>query len=410
MPVQHRGTTTLCSSTPNTMSLPVQLPVHHHGIEPISCTSTPNQGTEYSATQSTPNVSTGNISGHAQPNSDSTVYPLPYTRGCCPHALSISNSCSQANQCRILIDLNGIWSQYAAVAPALESSSSSSSSLSSSSTSHQGHTLSGPVHYGTGPSVDPTTTVNSSTWLTTCHPQDFVVCATTPAVALYADHNEVVETNNLADTAVLEAGLMNHIAEDPHASGLLNFEPSILNAEILPAGQVGLEGFWDNNFDATLQGMFDFNDASLEEGQGLGEPNLLDMFDFDGAALEDGPQVNADSQSFHEGPEFYGSSMQDNHEVLKLQNEMTSLLPTSTSIPSPPIPSSITARPPTNRPHRCTSCNRAFRRPSDRDRHAQTHNPNAPRHSCPFHGCPRAGRDGFLRRDKLTQHQGHMRH
>jgi hypothetical protein len=60
--------------------------------------------------------------------------------------------------------------------------------------------------------------------------------------------------------------------------------------------------------------------------------------------------------------------------------------------------------------HRCQSCMKTFRRSGDRDRHAHIHNPNAPRHACSFPGCDRVGRRGFLRRDKLTQHQAHMRH
>ncbi|CZR65801.1 uncharacterized protein PAC_15701 [Phialocephala subalpina] len=62
------------------------------------------------------------------------------------------------------------------------------------------------------------------------------------------------------------------------------------------------------------------------------------------------------------------------------------------------------------RRHHCQHCMMTFRRPSDRDRHALSHNPNAPRFACPFPGCARVGRRGFLRRDKLTQHQVHMNH
>ncbi|KAF8856738.1 hypothetical protein BDZ45DRAFT_675234 [Acephala macrosclerotiorum] len=73
----------------------------------------------------------------------------------------------------------------------------------------------------------------------------------------------------------------------------------------------------------------------------------------------------------------------------------------------------FTIVPPANiiqRRFHCQHCMMTFRRPSDRDRHALAHNPNAPRFSCTYPGCTRVGRRGFLRKDKLTQHQVHMNH
>lgn len=58
----------------------------------------------------------------------------------------------------------------------------------------------------------------------------------------------------------------------------------------------------------------------------------------------------------------------------------------------------------------CQDCMMTFRRRSDRDRHALVHNPNAPRFPCTYPRCTRVGRRGFLRKDKLTQHQIHMNH
>ena len=55
----------------------------------------------------------------------------------------------------------------------------------------------------------------------------------------------------------------------------------------------------------------------------------------------------------------------------------------------------------------CThpSCDKKFTRRPNMLRHAKVHDPNAQRFDCPFAGCPRKGRHGFPRSDKLLAHQ-----
>ncbi|KAB5585566.1 hypothetical protein GE09DRAFT_1071129 [Coniochaeta sp. 2T2.1] len=60
--------------------------------------------------------------------------------------------------------------------------------------------------------------------------------------------------------------------------------------------------------------------------------------------------------------------------------------------------------------HRCSECGRSYSRPADLRRHMPEHNPYARRFSCEYKHCDRKGSNGFLRRDKLKEHQDHKRH
>ena len=55
----------------------------------------------------------------------------------------------------------------------------------------------------------------------------------------------------------------------------------------------------------------------------------------------------------------------------------------------------------------CThlGCDKKFTRRPDMLRHAKVHDPNARKFDCSFAGCPRKGRHGFPRSDKLLAHE-----
>ena len=50
-------------------------------------------------------------------------------------------------------------------------------------------------------------------------------------------------------------------------------------------------------------------------------------------------------------------------------------------------------------------CHKKYTRRPDMLRHAKVHDPNATRLDCSFSGCPRKGRQGFPRSDKLLAHE-----
>lgn len=54
--------------------------------------------------------------------------------------------------------------------------------------------------------------------------------------------------------------------------------------------------------------------------------------------------------------------------------------------------------------HVCSTCNQAFSRPSDLQRHAKKHNPSAKIFDCPHQGCKYKGPKSFYRKDKLLSH------
>ncbi|KAB5583563.1 hypothetical protein GE09DRAFT_1079313 [Coniochaeta sp. 2T2.1] len=60
--------------------------------------------------------------------------------------------------------------------------------------------------------------------------------------------------------------------------------------------------------------------------------------------------------------------------------------------------------------HRCSDCRKSYSRPADLRRHMRKHDPNARRFSCDYEHCDRKGKHGFLRRDKLKEHQDHTGH
>jgi hypothetical protein len=125
---------------------------------------------------------------------------------------------------------------------------------------------------------------------------------------------------------------------------------------------------------------------------------LRDLYGFDMASLQSGPDL---ANQAVPATQNFANMAQDGTETTNLS-----------SIPQrPPVVTAVTpSTGNSQRRHQCQHCMMTFGRPSDRDRHALSHDPNASRVSCPFPGCHRVGRHGFLRRDKLRQHRTHMRH
>lgn len=177
----------------------------------------------------------------------------------------------------------------------------------------------------------------------------------------------------------LDANFMDQTSPIPfgHAlrtTGVFGSEASMLNQETPPEDHPQLDAFFDN-IETELQDIFDFNAASLPLG--------FDVHDGVTASVEE-----------------------------RATEDESNITPTFPYISQPESDPAVVA-PAVSRTetrHRCQSCMRTFRRSSDRDHHSLSHNPNAPRYACSFPGCNRVGRRGFLRRDKLTQHQAHMRH
>ncbi|PMD49013.1 hypothetical protein L207DRAFT_575656 [Hyaloscypha variabilis F] len=123
-----------------------------------------------------------------------------------------------------------------------------------------------------------------------------------------------------------------------------------------------------------------------------------DIFDFHAASLESLPE-ECDVQ--------YGMETSTADIVTESMSKIAPTLPIISEAKSTSRTSTV------NRAeyrHHCPSCMRPFHRRSDRNRHALIHNPSAPRYNCSFPGCDRVGSNGFLRRDKLTQHQAYKRH
>jgi hypothetical protein len=79
----------------------------------------------------------------------------------------------------------------------------------------------------------------------------------------------------------------------------------------------------------------------------------------------------------------------------------------SLTITSPLMPTTPSSRNKLDNHHICSTCDKAFGRKGDLDRHARTHT-QAARYYCPIYGCRFSAR-GFHRRDKLLDHmrQGH---
>jgi len=126
----------------------------------------------------------------------------------------------------------------------------------------------------------------------------------------------------------------------------------------------------------------------------------MDIFDFDAASLES-------LQKGFDAHEEETASVVDT--LATSLSNIGSMLPGASKARSRhSMGSSAVNR--LERRHSCPSCMQTFHRRSDRDRHALVHNPDAPRHDCSFPGCDRVGRNGFLRQDKLTQHQAYKRH
>ncbi|KAE9376433.1 hypothetical protein N431DRAFT_435763 [Stipitochalara longipes BDJ] len=170
----------------------------------------------------------------------------------------------------------------------------------------------------------------------------------------------------------------NPLGRAPSTIDMMGPEVFMPDQDTLPEDHLQLDAHLENNFESWFQDIFDVNAASIE--------SLPENFDaYDGETTSVGATA--------------AENMSNITPTLPSVSEATSHLTVGTSAVN-----RIEHR------HHCPSCIQTFGRRSDRNRHAMVHNPVAPRYDCSFPGCDRVGRHGFLRRDKLTQHQAYRRH
>jgi hypothetical protein len=82
----------------------------------------------------------------------------------------------------------------------------------------------------------------------------------------------------------------------------------------------------------------------------------------------------------------------------------------SLSVPLAPVANAVAPVAPVAPRVRCNVCGKTFGRSTDRRRHENKHNQNAPRYPCPRQDCRYSGLNGMLRKDKLREHQARHGH
>jgi hypothetical protein len=152
-----------------------------------------------------------------------------------------------------------------------------------------------------------------------------------------------------------------------------------------------------NTAGSLLDGYFGHGLGNSVFGQAHIDESLQDLFDFDSASSQKSVVGNSTtSPTVVERP----TSRYNDHNTPLLHPVTTISHPTNaTTVSGPAQPN-----------YRCSHCNKSYARPSDRDRHARRHNPNARRYPCQFPGCNRVGFNAFLRKDKLKDHRARMGH
>jgi hypothetical protein len=317
-------------------------------IKPHSCH--PNPASECAGCMSTPNSKTFGLTPFMKPN------------GCRLHESAPTlSSRNQMHKANILAELNALQERCSTLAYALAESSLTTP-----------HHQDGPAPPSPGLTDDGVTirpipvSVNPNDIDLSLGTGPVVTCPEGWGLSFTGD----LDTNFMDQTPQT---LFGHAL--PATAGVLGSEASMLNQEIPPVNHTQLDTFFDNNIDTELQDIFNFDAALLPLGFGV----------HDGVTTSVAERATEDELN---------------------------ITPTPPSISQPGSDPTVVAPAvsQTETRHRCQSCMKTFRRSSDRDRHALSHNPNAPRYSCSFQGCSRVGRRGFLRRDKLTQHQARMRH
>jgi len=117
--------------------------------------------------------------------------------------------------------------------------------------------------------------------------------------------------------------------------------------------------------------------------EALIDEDLQNWFDFDSSTFPSDPSTNPTTQ----GASFEASILDDS---ASSADGPTSILGHTSSVASR-----------RRLAHHCAQCMKSYSRPGDLRRHARSHNPNAPRFSCPQAACGRQ----FLRMDKLKDHR-----
>jgi hypothetical protein len=343
--------------TPFDLAQWIQLPGCQVNPPHFKCPSTPNLIVDAQPHSCRPNPTSDCAQCMSTPNSmpcDLVSFMKP--NGCRLHvSTSTTSGPSHMDRANILAELNALQERYSTLALALTDSSLATPH-------HQdGYALLSPrpIDVGVAVSVNPSDGgLSPGTEPIVTSPEGWGASAASDLAANFMDQTSQTPFGYAART-----------------TGVLRSEASVLNQETPSRDHPQLHTFLDNNIDSELQDIFDFNAASLPLG-----------FDV------------------HDGVSTYVAERATEDE-----SNITPTLPSiSQSDSDPTVVAPAVSR--TETRHRCQSCMKTFRRSGDRDRHALSHNPSAPRYACSFPGCNRVGRRGFLRRDKLTQHQVHMRH
>jgi hypothetical protein len=162
--------------------------------------------------------------------------------------------------------------------------------------------------------------------------------------------------------------------------------------------------FQSPNLDQSTQGWFYNNDNPIWQDIHAGVSTSI--------AIPAG--TSADWNNFTDFDVDAASSMQSFEVGMSTANsslhQQASVQPSTSSMSSPNIvtPAAASAAFPVRSAQRytCPHCMKTFSRRSDRDRHALSHDPNAPRYTCPAHHCARV----FPRKDKLADHRRRLRH
>jgi hypothetical protein len=220
----------------------------------------------------------------------------------------------------------------------------------------------------------------------------------------YGPHG-VADLNHIFDQIAEQSptnGSLLAIANVPQA--LLTANPALIPN--ISTTNVGMSEqiFPSPNLDQSTQGWFYNNDNPIWQDIHAGVSTSM--------AIPAG--TSADWDNFTDLDVNAASSMQSFEVNMSTANssleQQASVQPSTASLSFPnivtPAAASAASSVHSARRYTCSRCIKTFSRRSDRDRHALSHDPNAPRYTCPAHHCARV----FPRKDKLADHRRRLRH
>lgn len=135
-----------------------------------------------------------------------------------------------------------------------------------------------------------------------------------------------------------------------------------------------------------------------------------ELFDFDLASYAAEADANNRSNTCYEDADANDFGTMSVGTPLDIAIALPATVTTSSNTMSATPMAAIAPVAPPRPRYQCPNCGKMFLRPSDRDRHALKHNPNAPRYPCTYRGCRYSGMNAFLRKDKLREHRARYGH